>query len=269
MKNRYQLREEYAKHGIDFTYNDRQRVAYLKIKGAPTFVEGGTYPENCAPLTGWYRVYGGIKDAQEVEILSQRAKELYREQFADNPQMLKYLDPKEAELSGLFVFDEELCVQDDKHEVIDGYLWATDGLVSKLKAQLAPHLSADEMEDMENINFYALFDTAKGTMELLSSFWYTKDGGYHMTAAEEMVPLTGEEAAALYSAMESYCQKRYHMSCQAFLNEAREECDLPPMTLSPVTNSTKPSLNEKISDAAKRQQTTKDTQERPEPALAH
>lgn len=88
MKNRYELRDEYAKHGIDFVYNDRTRESFLKIMGAPAFEEG----VSGAQSTGWYRVSGGIKQAQDVETLSERAKDLYRKNYSDNSTMLKYLD---------------------------------------------------------------------------------------------------------------------------------------------------------------------------------
>lgn len=88
MKNKYTLRAEYAKCGIDFVYDARTRVSFLKIMGAPTFVEGA----NGAQLTGWFRVPGGIKNAQDIVALSARAKDLYREKYYDNSAMLKYLD---------------------------------------------------------------------------------------------------------------------------------------------------------------------------------
>lgn len=88
MKNKYTLRAEYAKFGIDFVYDARTRVSFLKIMGAPTFVEGA----DGAQLTGWFRVPGGIKNAQDIVALSARAKDLYREKYYDNSAMLKYLD---------------------------------------------------------------------------------------------------------------------------------------------------------------------------------
>ena len=230
MKNRTQLRDEYARYGIDFVYNDRQRKIYLKIKGAPLFAEGVVSSEPGAQLTGWYSFYGGIKDAQDVAFLSQRAKELYREQYADNPDMLKYLGPDAgSELNGLFVFGDELCVQDKKHECIDGYLLATDGLVSRLREALTPALPEEARSTLENINFYSLYHVVSGQLELLGTYWcFEEDGGLVLEKHGSVeLPLNDRERKALLDSMEAYCQENYHMSCFGFLNDARREVGLP------------------------------------------
>lgn len=252
MKNRYELREEFAKHGIDFVYNERAKTVYLKIKGAPLFVEGEDPAQPGAHLTGYYSFRGGIKDAQDVPSLAQRAKELYATHYADNPQMLRYLEPAvKSDLEGLFIFDEELCVQDEKHECIDGYLWATDGLVSRLQDALRSSVRSDVLSSLENINFYPVFNMQEGSMELISTFWYYEEeaGTIKEKHGNVQLPLNDADAASLQTAMEQYCEKTYHMSCLAFLNEAREHSGLPALQQATLPIPEKPPLNAKILEA--------------------
>lgn len=252
LKNRYVLKDEFAKHGIDLVYNDRTKTFYLKIKGAPLFVEGEDPALAGAHMTGYYAYRGSIKDIQDVPALAQRAKELYAAQYADNPQMLKYLAPSKAsEYEELFIFDEELCVQDEKHECIDGYLWATDGLVSRLQDALRSSVSNDVLSSLENLNFYPVFNMQEGSMELFSTFWYYEEdaGTINEKHGNVQIPLNDTEAAALQTAMEQYCEKTYHMSCLAFLNEAREHAGL--SILQPAASPTpgKPPLDARILEA--------------------
>lgn len=268
LKNRYVLKDEFAKHGIDLVYNDRTKTFYLKIKGAPLFVEGEDPALAGAHMTGYYAYRGSIKDIQDVPALAQRAKELYAEQYADNPQMLKYLNPAAtSDYESLFVFDEELCVQDEKHECIDGYLWATDGLVSRLQDVLRSSVSSDVLSSLENINFFPVFNLQEGSMELIGTFWYYEEeaGTINEKRGNVQLPLNDADVAALETAMEQYCEKTYHMSCLAFLNEAREHVGLPVLQPSTLPSPEKPPLDARILEAQMKGLTPISEKDRPAP----
>lgn len=125
----------------------------------------------------------------------------------------------------MFIFDDELCVEDTDYECIDGYLWALDVLVERVKDNAKKSLLEEELESMDNINFYAYRNLKTGCIDLISTFWYFKgDKELHF---ETQLQLSNSEAKELTSSMEAYCRKRYGESCLGFLNEARTHYGLP------------------------------------------
>lgn len=120
----------------------------------------------------------------------------------------------------LFVFEEELCVSDDSWNSIDGYLCATDSLVSRVRDQLKDRLSQAELDSMENINFYPDYNVRMDTIELEAHFYYTNNRGKE-TAHGLHIPLSENEAASLKAIMEEYCQATNKMSCKAFVEEVK------------------------------------------------
>ena len=66
----------------------------------------------------------------------------------------------------LFIFDDEIHVTDD-FTGVNGYLWATDGLVDKLKMEVG----ADKIDDEENINFYADYNVVDKKLELTVTYF--------------------------------------------------------------------------------------------------
>ena len=164
-----------------------------------------------------------------------------------------------------FIFDDELCVYDEKYETVDGYLWATDVLVYRLAAQLKDTMSPSEIESMENINFYADLHIPSGKISMQSHFWYHKDSPEGETEATgtAQIPLDESDGKALRELMEAYCNKLYKVSCLDFLNYIRSGENLPPLK-APVFSTDKkevrckPSLLSRIQAAAKKSEARKD-----------
>ena len=132
-----------------------------------------------------------------------------------------------------FIFDDELCVQDEHCECIDGYLWATNSLVAYAKSFLELEHSQAQLDSIHNISFYPIYNLKSGKAEIEISYDYY-DG------AEEKngyIPLkmTGEKLTSLVSHMELYCQQRNHQSCLDFVNEARTHEGLPALDPIPVS----------------------------------
>lgn len=154
-----------------------------------------------------------------------------------------------------YIFDEELCVEDEAHECIDGYLWATDSLVSKMKEQIRDQHTKDEISSLENINFYGVFNMANGSVELVSTYLYSKevDGAFKETHGACQLPVSDREAEVLKEVLETYCTERYHMTPLGFVNEARSHEGLPALPRPSIPfEHIKPSLAEKIQAAMSR-----------------
>lgn len=124
-----------------------------------------------------------------------------------------------------FILDDELCVEDEAHECIDAYLWATDDLVDRVKNTAKKDFTADELESIDNINFYCYWNLKTGSVDLVSTFWYFRD--YEEKHHAVQLYLSDSEAKELTSAINKYCMKRYGESCLSFLNEARTHEGLP------------------------------------------
>lgn len=248
MKNRYQFRKAFAQHGIDLVYNDRSRSNYLRILGAPTFAEGDGV--ELGQLTGWFRIDGGLKALSDVPATAQRIKDLYRERWADNPQMMLYLD--RCDYHNLFIFDDELCVGDTNPSCVDGYLWATEGLVARLKALVAAERSPEELASINDPSFYAVYDYENGKISLLGTYWYTEDNSQSLTDNKGSVelPLNEKEARGLVAALELYCRLSYSKTCLELLNEVRAVDGIPALAVtSPSNTVAKPSLADAIKAA--------------------
>ncbi len=125
----------------------------------------------------------------------------------------------EVSHESLFILDDELCVEDEARECVDAYLCATDGLVDRLKARLISNLSVEQLESMNNINFYGCWNLKTDSVDLMSTFWCLTDGKETHHAVQ--IYLTDIEAKGLTSAMNEYCRKRYGENCLGFVNEAR------------------------------------------------
>lgn len=130
------------------------------------------------------------------------------------------------------------------------YLWATDLLVTRLKAQL--NLTPEQNDVMDNINFYALY--APTTKEI------RVDGTYYLPGSEEGSPevqheftldLSPDERKVLISKMEAYCQKENGADLETFVNSIRQSEGLPPLG--------KPGLNTLIQNAEGRKEQTPPT----------
>lgn len=129
----------------------------------------------------------------------------------------------ETDKSLEFVFDEEIQVSEDA-EKLEGYVWATDPLVERLKAQEPP---LEEDQFMENINFYPVFDVKNYSVSL-DGHYYLEDMHYAVGKAFTL-PLSDDEAAQLISAFEAYCKKREGVSCLDLINEVRAAQGLKPL----------------------------------------
>lgn len=149
-----------------------------------------------------------------------------------------------------FIFDDDLQVNDDACSLVDGYLWATEPLVTRLKDQL--NLTPEQKDSMDNINFYALY--ASTTKEI------RVDGTYYLPGSEEGSPevqheftldLSPDERKDLISKMEAYCQKENGTDLEAFVNSIRQSEGLPPLG--------KPGLSSLIQNAESRKEQTPPT----------
>lgn len=150
----------------------------------------------------------------------------------------------------MFIFDDDLQVIDDACSLVDGYLWATEPLVTRLKDQL--NLTPEQKDSMDNINFYALY--APITKEI------RVDGTYYLPGTKEGSPevqheftldLSPDERKVLISKMESYCQKVAGCDLEEFVNGIRQQEGLPPLG--------KPDLSSIIQNAESRKEQTSDT----------
>lgn len=125
----------------------------------------------------------------------------------------------------MFVFDDELYgTLDDTFEYVDGYLWATDALVAKLRAQEDPEL----FKDADNINFYARFNVKNRSIEVDGTY-YTFNKEDNEIQQEFKLSLSSDEKDSLISEMEAYCQKTYNLDCLGFVNDFRQSNGLPPI----------------------------------------
>lgn len=120
----------------------------------------------------------------------------------------------------MFIFDEELMVNDDL-ESVNGYLWAVDALVDRIPGS----------DVMENINFYADYQAETGAVSVDAVYWTTVDGKEMQKTVG--IELSDEEKAALLVAMEAYSQKKDGMSLLEQVNACRAEYDLGPVPRAP------------------------------------
>lgn len=105
-----------------------------------------------------------------------------------------------------FIFDDELCIQDD-NVTLDGYLWATDALVDRMKETVKDQHTQVQIDSFDNINFYAEYNLKTGSIEVTGTYYYFDANGENQGAFT--IALSEEEKASLPKIMESYCQKVY------------------------------------------------------------
>ena len=145
-------------------------------------------------------------------------------------------------LTDCFIFDDELSfAQDDACETVDGYLIAHDTLVQRMLNEIRSKHTSDELETLENINFYPIYNLSNHSIRLEGTYWYLKAGKEDQVAF--LLPLSSEEESSLIRTMEAYCVLHHSCDCMAMLNAIRMEDGLQP--LSPKQNS----LNSKIDTA--------------------
>lgn len=157
----------------------------------------------------------------------------------------------------LFVLDQELTVEDDAHECIDGYLWATNGLMSKLAYQVGAKTMMSMSQD-DCPNFFATYNLREQSVTVYGTYWIPGDpttGREEKHYCEEL-SLTDAEKEDLISSLEGYCKRVYAIDCLGFVNEARGYNHLPELQ--------GPSLNAQIQSAAARQAAQAQTAQQPE-----
>ena len=115
--------------------------------------------------------------------------------------------------------DDDLFVDDVVYAKVEGYLLATDALVNRLKNAAGKILADTALSTAENINFYPVYDLRSGEVHIESTFWYFEDN--QDKPFEIQLPLSPAEQKALRTAMENYCVKKYHMTCEDYVNEIR------------------------------------------------
>ena len=118
--------------------------------------------------------------------------------------------------NGYYIFDDEIIV-DTNNSIIDAYLWATDCLVEKLVA-----VSNLDENNMENINFYALYNVETDTITLQSTFDYLNEI-CDKVYLDYTLPLSLEEQELLKIELENYCNSQESMSCRALYEEIKNE----------------------------------------------
>lgn len=143
----------------------------------------------------------------------------------DTCRYIKSIATKGDKFTNYFVFDDELCVQDEKYECVDGYLWATDPLVKKLQKQQGPDWSPD---DVDNINFYSIYNLKDQTIEVLGTYWHypPEQNPFNEKQEQFVLELTPEESNELIATMDYYCCARYGMDCLEFVNTERLDHNL-------------------------------------------
>lgn len=135
------------------------------------------------------------------------------------------IDQGVQSLVGSFIFDDVLYfAQDDQCETVDGYLIATDDLVQRMAHLAKSKHTVDELETLDNINFYAIYKPASGDITVESAYWYGT--GKSEKQGTFPLPLSQAEQEDLISAMEAYCETQNHQHCLAFLNICRVEAGL-------------------------------------------
>ena len=75
-----------------------------------------------------------------------------------------------------FVYDDELLFS---VEGVEGYVWATDDLVYRLKEAVAfatEKTHFEDLEPMDNINFYPAYNVVNNTVSLKATYWYIDNG---------------------------------------------------------------------------------------------
>lgn len=123
-----------------------------------------------------------------------------------------------------FVYDDELLFS---VEGVEGYVWATDDLVYRLKEAVAfatEKTHFEDLEPMDNINFYPAYNVVNNTVSLKATYWYIDNGSEKQNSIE--IPLFAAEKMKLILTMEDYCNKLHGKTCRDCVNEGRREENL-------------------------------------------
>lgn len=84
------LREEYYKRGISLVAARQKGKYYLSLINVPFVVRGIEEEENTCTLTGHYVVYCR-ESLLDIDGMTKRLFDTYKECYADNPVMLSYV----------------------------------------------------------------------------------------------------------------------------------------------------------------------------------
>lgn len=123
-----------------------------------------------------------------------------------------------------FVYDDELLFS---VEGVEGYVRATDDLVYRLKEAVAfatEKTHFEDLEPMDNINFYPVYNVVNNTVSLKATYWYIDNGSEKQNSIE--IPLFAAEKMKLILTMEDYCNKLHGKTCRDCVNEGRREENL-------------------------------------------
>lgn len=166
--------------------------------------------------------------------------------------LIEYKDNLNKSEKLQFLLDDDLYFgRDEECETVDGYLWAMDTLVNRMKEDVQNRIGPDVLETLDNINFYAIYNLWSCTVKIEGTY-YCIDGGTEKQEEFELL-LSEEERADLIDAMEAFCQKLYGRSCTEELNIFRAENGLEPISTLADKLAKKPSLDHAIANARARQ----------------
>lgn len=135
--------------------------------------------------------------------------------YAEFQDLFEYFD---FEKEGKFIPDDEiLFCHDPNLESANFYLWATDSLVKDLHTQESQKLSPENLEAMENINFYANYNLHTKQVSISGTYYIDEaQFGFDLPIADEDIPY-------LLSSLENYCRYREKSSCMEVIDEVRKE----------------------------------------------
>ena len=143
-------------------------------------------------------------------------------------QEISSTTPFEVSLVGSFMFADALYfMHDEPCEPADGYLIASDALVSRMEQTVKDKHTPDELETFDNINFYPIYNLAKRKIQIEGTYWYWD--GNEETQGAFLLPLSAAEQEDLIQAMEAYCIKEDSRNCVDMLNTFRMEDGLKPL----------------------------------------
>ena len=143
-----------------------------------------------------------------VEYINEHGKELpdaYNEVTQEIMSQSEWLMMNDL----MYVLDDELQIDDKDNSIINGYVFATRGLVKKLAKENNLEKLLNN-EEIENINFYVLYNTKNDEVKLSSSYWHGDKNVVCELTLEEW------EKNKLKNKMEEWCNKKYGMTCLDF-----------------------------------------------------
>jgi len=130
-----------------------------------------------------------------------------------------YETAKKKRFDDMFIFDDEITVNDDFIGV-NGYLWATRGLLGKLKVEVG----SGKIDYEENINFYADYNVVDKSLKLTATYFENVPNTKQKVL---VLPLDEEEREALLERFEAYSKSfGRELSLFDFVNEARGDYDM-------------------------------------------